>query len=697
MDPSFVARHIGPATEHIGGFSDRQVQCHGTGTVTDVFISYQRGSEAVARRVAERLRAAGLAVWFDEDLPPNRSFADVIVERLESAKAVFVLWSELAARSEWVRAEADYARQHHKLVQASVDGCIPPMPFNQIQCASLKGWGGEDDDHDWKKIAEAVSSLVGAELATPVLVQTAGSRPTPRFSLRRGSATLIAGALVVAFGLVVWLLHDRLPGSRPAPALRAAILPFQVESQASSARYFADSLTDQLQNSLSNSQIQVVSRADADTLNSGDRGAKIKQLGVRLLFDGAVQDDGATTDVSVHLDDTDNHVTLWSGHFTAPSAQSASLRAHIGAVVVGVLTCSARALRPDDGLSDPQVLIQYLIACDRFAQQGEDDQQMTNQMVSALREVTTHAPSFPPAHSALAKFLAYTAAVVPPEQAAAFRTEAGAEAKRALELDPKDADAYVALELLQPAANWAKREELLRKGLAADPDWSHANGFLGQVLNEVGRVEEAVVYARRAAAVDPLGESWAGVEVAMLAGAGKSQEAAADASQLTKSWPNSKGDWLDRVIGSLRATDWDGMLTNLDEPVAASALPPEALNDLRMFALAAKSRNPDLMAKARNALLGSAKVGPAYATTSITGLSALGYLDDAFRLAQTYQPGLALTGANSEFLFTTATAPMRRDPRFMQLAERIGLLSYWRSTGKWPDFCRDPSLPYHCH
>ena len=27
---------------------------------------------------------------------------------------------------------------------------------------------------------------------------------------------------------------------------------------------------------------------------------------------------------------------------------------------------------------------------------------------------------------------------------------------------------------------------------------------------------------------------------------------------------------------------------------------------------------------------------------------------------------------------------------------RIGLVDYWRTTGKWPDFCSDPSLPYDC-
>ena len=32
----------------------------------------------------------------------------------------------------------------------------------------------------------------------------------------------------------------------------------------------------------------------------------------------------------------------------------------------------------------------------------------------------------------------------------------------------------------------------------------------------------------------------------------------------------------------------------------------------------------------------------------------------------------------------------------MQLAARSGLIGYWRETGKWPDFCFDPDLPYDC-
>src|SRR5690348_3815235 len=110
--------------------------------MTDVFLSYARPDEPQAMRVAEALRGKGYGVWRDDELPAHRAYADVIQERLNAADAVVVLWSAEAAKSQWVRAEADTARSSVTLVQASLDGTIPPIPFNQVQCADLKDWNG---------------------------------------------------------------------------------------------------------------------------------------------------------------------------------------------------------------------------------------------------------------------------------------------------------------------------------------------------------------------------------------------------------------------------------------------------------------------------------------------------------------------------------------------------------------------------
>ena len=104
----------------------------------DVFISYARTNEEQAHRIAQLLREHGFSVWRDDELPAHRAYSDVIEERLKSAKAVVVLWCAESAKSHWVRAEADTAREAGTLVQATLDGTTPPMPFNQIQCADLR-------------------------------------------------------------------------------------------------------------------------------------------------------------------------------------------------------------------------------------------------------------------------------------------------------------------------------------------------------------------------------------------------------------------------------------------------------------------------------------------------------------------------------------------------------------------------------
>ena len=107
------------------------------------------------------MRGLGYSVWRDDDLPAHRSYAEVIEERLTVAKAVVVVWSQEAARSEWVQSEADRARNIQRLVQVRIDAAQLPMPFDRIQCADLTGWAGDPQAHDWLKVVDSIADLVG--------------------------------------------------------------------------------------------------------------------------------------------------------------------------------------------------------------------------------------------------------------------------------------------------------------------------------------------------------------------------------------------------------------------------------------------------------------------------------------------------------------------------------------------------------
>src|SRR5215218_9833741 len=114
-------------------------------------------------KIAAALRSKGYSVWRDDEIPAHRAYADVIEERLRSSKAVLVVWSADAAKSQWVRAEADAARELGTLIQATVDGTLPPLPFNQIQCAMVECSSRGVTGNGWDKLAGSVAALVNGE------------------------------------------------------------------------------------------------------------------------------------------------------------------------------------------------------------------------------------------------------------------------------------------------------------------------------------------------------------------------------------------------------------------------------------------------------------------------------------------------------------------------------------------------------
>ena len=128
-----------------------------------IFISYAASAEAAARRIGEALRALDYGVWRTDDLPASMTsdFAETVEKRLTSAKAIVVVWSAEAVESRWVKAEADLARKAGTLVQLSLDGAVPPKPFDALPCAALADWSGDPAAPGWRALVGAIADLAG--------------------------------------------------------------------------------------------------------------------------------------------------------------------------------------------------------------------------------------------------------------------------------------------------------------------------------------------------------------------------------------------------------------------------------------------------------------------------------------------------------------------------------------------------------
>lgn len=210
--------------------------------MADVFLSYSREDQALVQRVADGLTTLGYDIWWDAHLPVHRSYGDVIAEEIRVSKAVIVLWSDGAAKSEWVRAEADMARNQRKLVQAALDDVMPPLPFNQIQYALLGDWQGEPDHKGWRKILASLAALMDAPAPPPAPAAPApAAAPLPPPVPQRGGPSLSTIGffvlLVILMGVCLWafVLKDRQQVA-PAPLVSSSVdAPAQTPAETSAA------------------------------------------------------------------------------------------------------------------------------------------------------------------------------------------------------------------------------------------------------------------------------------------------------------------------------------------------------------------------------------------------------------------------------------------------------------------------------
>ncbi|NIJ36839.1 hypothetical protein FHR22_001488 [Sphingopyxis panaciterrae] len=211
--------------------------------MVDVFISYSRENKARVADIAAAVAAAGYDVWWDAELPPHRSYGDVITEKIGNAKAAIVVWSQASAQSEWVRAEADVARNQKKLVQTAIDDVMPPLPFNQIQFADLRDWRGEADHGGWRKVLMSLEDLCGREAVTASTAPVARApSPSPPVDRQPSPAPqkssflpwALLGLAAIAVALLTWKLMQPAPAAPIAEQADKGVVSDTAKAQGSS-------------------------------------------------------------------------------------------------------------------------------------------------------------------------------------------------------------------------------------------------------------------------------------------------------------------------------------------------------------------------------------------------------------------------------------------------------------------------------
>jgi len=393
---------------------------------------------------------------------------------------------------------------------------------------------------------------------------------------------------------------------------------------------------------------------------------------------------------------TRGHLALWSKEFAGPAKDSEALQADVAAHVTDVTSwlISNRWGIASAGI-DTATLVAALKAADEM-QNGAGDGYLP-----IFQRLAARAPHWAQSHSGLAVALTSRVPVEPAEDQAPMVAESRREARRALDLDPQDGEAYWVLAVDTPGAAWGEREALILKEVSVDPNGPYPPALYADFLGQVGRNREALAMERRSAVIEPY---WArpGVWLAIrLADTGEDDQARVAMARARRLWPNDPTQNVFRVYAAVTGKPALRALGLIGGPNPAPYYwQPEAMAVWRRFVLARDAHDPATRAGAARAVKVAADAGAFRRADAAIALSMLGDIDGALANADRVftaeglrQPTL-MGQADTKFLFSPATASMRRDPRFMRLAGRLGLVDYWRAGGRWPDFCAEPGLPY---
>jgi DNA-binding winged helix-turn-helix (wHTH) protein len=430
-------------------------------------------------------------------------------------------------------------------------------------------------------------------------------------------------------------------------------------------------------------------RRSAEAIGESDfRIETVTKVGYRLVRDGAAAPDATGVPGSVSARPIARRGLLIGTGVIA------------GAAAIG--TAGWMFSRPS-APSGPPADVAPLLDQARLAFRGFNTEG-TMQAIGLLKRVTELHPDYADGWGQLASY--YSAAVhgATAEESLRYAAFTRAAIKRALALDPHNAYAHLAEAYMQPRmGTWGEVEHMLRATMAEHPDNDAVGLTLAFMLESVGRIRDATAiherfFLNRAPEPGP-----AYLYGRLLWGADRLDEADRWFERAFSLYPRFFAIWFSRfyfLMYTGRPEQALAMGANVDgRPLG---IPASEFDHIMLVAQALHTRSAADIDAAMHPNLEAAVQAAGRAENTIQFASALGRVDDAFRVAEAYffsrgfrvgdmrfsreQGGhTRFEDRRTNFLFLPSTSAMRADPRFDRLIGEIKLKDYWAKAGK-PDY-----------
>lgn len=292
-----------------------------------------------------------------------------------------------------------------------------------------------------------------------------------------------------------------------------AVIPFTNGSAAEeNAEFLADGIHDELLTRLAQiADLKVISRTSVmeyrdTTKNIREIG---EELGVGSVLEGGVQRAGDDLRINLQLIDTLTDETIWADTYDRElnAANLFAIQADVSAAIADELKAQLSEAEEERISVIPTesmlALESYFAGKQALARRGPES------MLAAIDRLNLAVridPQFALAWSGLAEAWLELPNYVASADPMKVRMEATAAANRAIALDPDSPDASAALGWHQLLHNydWEGAERSFRNALSVDASNVNALHWYSHLLSWQGKRDQAIDFARRAVAADPL-------------------------------------------------------------------------------------------------------------------------------------------------------------------------------------------------
>jgi TolB-like protein/DNA-binding winged helix-turn-helix (wHTH) protein/Flp pilus assembly protein TadD len=551
-----------------------------------------------------------------------------------------------------------------------------------VESSAMKAAGGSGEVPAVRE-SGGVPPAAGSEVVR-VFVAGEHGRGRPRLHFLVSATVVLAGVTLFLgvsrtrewfFGLFRSTKNAAVAAASSAkPPRSIAVLPLQNLSNNPAEDYFADGMTDELTTDLAQfGSLRVISRTSAMHYKGASKTAPEigHELGVDTLIEGTVQRVGNRVRIRVQLIDSASDRHLWARSYDHELKdvlvlQSSAARDIAEEVQGKVALPQVDARSINQQPVQPEAYEAYLKGRYFWNKRTEDG---LKKSIEYFEQAISQDPKFAAAYAGLADSYSILGSDVLPARVAS--SKAHTAANKALELDPTIAEGHAELGLVAFYYDWdwARAEQEFRRAIQLNQNYATAHQWYSYYLAAMGRFPEALEEARHAQQIDPLSLSIN----TTLAGRYRDLRQYAQAIDLSQRTLEMDSNFVPAHISLGAAYEeqsiWPQAISEYQKAVDLSQNSPAALSSLGTAY--GYSGNREAARKVIGRLQEASMHHYVSAFDMATVFAGIGDRDGAFHWLEK-----GYTQRESQMAFISITRrldPLRSDPRFTQLLQRMGL------------------------